>query len=40
MARLLGGDVELATAGVTATTVAAVLSLAGWLVVMAWWMHA
>lgn len=40
MARLLGGDVELATAGVTATTVAAVLSLAGWLVVMGWWMRA
>lgn len=39
MARLLGGDVALATAGVTVTTVAAVISLAGWLVVMGWWMH-
>jgi len=38
MARLLGGDVALAIAGVTATTVAAVLSLAGWLVAMGWWM--
>jgi predicted permease len=38
MARLLGGDVTLAVAGVTATTVAAVGSLAGWLVAMTWWM--
>jgi predicted permease len=38
MARLLGGDVPLAVAGVTATTVAAVFSLAGWLVAMGWWM--
>ncbi len=38
MARLLGGDVALAVAGVTATTVAAVLSLAGWLLAMGWWM--
>jgi malonate transporter len=38
MARLLGGDVALAIAGVTATTVAAVVSLAGWLVAMNWWM--
>lgn len=38
MARLLGGDVSLAVAGITATTIGAVFSLAGWLVAMGWWM--